>query len=173
MLSSSIYHSTAQLHQPHKAVKHVRANQSASTASKQTELARASMSSICSSLCSQNQRRNRNIPGQKYVQPHCTGSRWCAKDLPLFSSSDLNTMQHSSFSFVHIRRCMYAASRLFSWIMELLAFASRLFAPNILDHQPSVTPFHSSLWASVAGGTARYATRLRVIIVHTWYIRTW
>ena len=29
---------------------------------------------------------------------------------------------------------MHAASRLFSWSTELLAFASRLFAPKILDH---------------------------------------
>ena len=29
---------------------------------------------------------------------------------------------------------MHAASGLFSWSMELLAFASRLFAPKMLEH---------------------------------------
>ena len=37
---------------------------------------------------------------------------------------------------VRIERCtcMHAVSRLFSWGMGLLAFASRLFAPKMLDH---------------------------------------
>ena len=32
--------------------------------------------------------------------------------------------------------CVHAASWRFSWSMELLAFASRLFAPNMWDHRP-------------------------------------
>ena len=39
---------------------------------------------------------------------------------------------------------MHAASRLFSWSTELLAFASRLFAPNILDHLLTTSAFHSN-----------------------------
>ena len=48
---------------------------------------------------------------------------------------------------VRIKRSMYmdATSGLFSWSMELLAFASRLFAPKVLDHllHLSVIPIHS------------------------------
>ena len=60
---------------------------------------------------------------------------------------------------------MHAASRLFSWSMELFTFASHLFAPKMLDHilhYMSVNPIHSSLRASAAGGTARFAKRLVV-----------
>ena len=68
---SSIYHSTAQYStkQPSKAQSavHRAVNTSESdNAGKHTGLARVSMSSsICNSLCSQNQRRNRNMSGQK------------------------------------------------------------------------------------------------------------
>ena len=52
-------------------------------------------------------------------------------------------------------------SRLFPWSMELLAFASRLRAPNMLDNLTTsvVIPVHSSLRASVAGGTLYSLTR--------------
>ena len=44
---------------------------------------------------------------------------------------------------------MHAASRLFSWSVELLALTSRLFAPKMLDHlsinTTPVIPIHSSL----------------------------
>ena len=58
--------------------------------------------------------------------------------LPLFpdyfqSQYDDTTTLCSALSFVpgtYFVRCMHAASRLFSWSMELLAFANRQFAPN-------------------------------------------
>ena len=53
----------------------------------------------------------------------------------------------------------------FPWSMKLLASAGRLYTPQMLANTTSVIPFHSSLWASAAGGTARYAKRL-VSFVH-------
>ena len=57
-------------------------------------------------------------------------------------------------------RYVHAASGLLSWSIELLAFASRQFAPRIVDL--SVRFIHlfalcsvTSLWASVAGGGSR------------------
>ena len=49
-----------------------------------------------------------------------------------------------AFSFVHIEKRMYgtymhAASGLFSWSMDLLAFASRLFAPKMVNHLPHLS----------------------------------
>ena len=41
---------------------------------------------------------------------------------------------------------MHAASRLFSWSMELLAFASRLFAPKMLDHLPTTYVCHFNIF---------------------------
>ena len=56
--------------------------------------------------------------------------------------SNLNTTRlHSFFSFGQILvRCMHAAPGLFSWSKELLAFASRQFAPKIVD---LLCPLHS------------------------------
>ena len=49
---------------------------------------------------------------------------------------------------------MHAASGLFSWSMELLAFAGRLFAPKMLDHLLTTSVCHSnpSLLVSERGG---------------------
>ena len=59
----------------------------------------------------------------------------------------------------------HAAFGLFpGWSMKLSAFASDLFATNLLG--PSV-PFRSSSSPSAAGGTARDAKRL----VHTYALR--
>ena len=49
---------------------------------------------------------------------------WCVKDLPLFTSN-LDTIQHFSSSFAHIR-IMHAASGWFSWSMELFCTSSHL-----------------------------------------------
>ena len=76
MTSSSIYRSTAQ-HRTvqltlNKAAKHVRADQSAATQAKPTELARASMSSsIFSSLCSQTKKSKplRSTKICNHIQP--------------------------------------------------------------------------------------------------------
>ena len=51
--------------------------------------------------------------------------------------------------------------------MELLAFASRLLAPKMLDNLRTtsvVIPVHSSLRASVAGGTLYYLTRFLFVV---------
>ena len=42
--------------------------------------------------------------------------------------------RRSEYVSKEICTCMHAASRLFSWSVKLLAFASRLFAPKMLDH---------------------------------------
>ena len=58
---------------------------------------------------------------------------------------------------------MNAASRLFSWSMELLAFTSRLFAPKMLDnlHTTSVCNSNQFFLASERSGrSTRYAKRL-------------
>ena len=81
-------HSTAQSAM-HKAAKHARECQSATTSASRKELARISMSSICSSLCSQIQRRNQNLPpgGNKKKTTATSSWWWCVKDLPLFPIS--------------------------------------------------------------------------------------
>ena len=57
-------------------------------ASKQTEVAKASMSGICSALCSLNERRSRNLPDlQKQTTAHMQQKMVCAKDLSLLPIS--------------------------------------------------------------------------------------
>ena len=63
------------------------------------------------------------------------------------------------FSFIKRFKYMHAASGLFSWSMELLAFASRLLAPKMLDHLPHLS------YRSILLCERRYAKRL----VRTWY----
>ena len=68
----------------------------------------------------------------------------------------------------HIKTYMHAASGLFSWIMELLAFASRLFAPQ----GPSTTyichsvPFF--LVGERSGRNRALATRSALYIISYW-----
>ena len=50
----------------------------------------------------------------------------------------------SKYVSKEVRMYTHASSRLFSWSTELLAFASRLFAPNILDHLLTTSAFHSN-----------------------------
>ena len=50
---------------------------------------------------------------------------------------------------------MHAASRLFSWSMELLAFATRLFAPKMLDHLLTTSICHSNLFLFVRERSGR------------------
>ena len=78
-------------------------------------------------------RRNRNLPGRNVYSVYNhkqAGGAWsiCLYLFPI--STRYSTLL--SFSFVRIRM-MHAcgASGLFSWTMELLAFASRQFAPSI------------------------------------------
>ena len=82
-------------------------------------------------LSSQNERRNRNLPGlQKCNYSHNAG---VMREGFAFSF-DLNMIQHCPFSpsFLCISY-MHAASGLSSRSMELLAFASRQFASKIVD----------------------------------------
>ena len=67
-------------------------------------------------------------------------------------------------------RYVHEASGLLSWSMELLAYASRLFAPTCLDHLSG--PCYLCLWVSVAGGTARYALHLVYRIYQCAYVDT-
>ena len=60
------------------------------------------------------------------------------------AASQVRTDQSTYIKRTICVRYMHAASGLFSWNMELLAFASRLFAPKMLTIY-SVIPFHSSL----------------------------
>ena len=92
------------------------------------------------------------------VEPRAQRSTAQHSAIPAAQSSKPSTCR-SEYISEEVCTYMHAASRLFSWSMELLAFASRLFAPKALDNllyilHASVVPIHSSLWASVAGGTA-------------------
>ena len=94
-------HSTAQS-APHKTAKQVR---------KQTELARASTytSSSSCSLCSQNERRNRNLPGLQKTQQLKQQLLAGVMREGFGFISNLNKMQHYSFSrsfFFESRTCM-------------------------------------------------------------------
>ena len=113
----------------HKAAKHVRTDESV-TAQASTQSWRESACrrvSIESSLCSQNQRTNRNLTRQKNIQPQAAGdARRMGLCIFLFSSR-YNTFLSPSYIFVC---CMHAAPGLFSWSMELLVFASRQLTPN-------------------------------------------
>ena len=110
MLSSSIYRSTA-YHSAisrAKAAKHARADQSATTQAKQTELARASMpSSMCSSLSvfskptkkSKSDRPNkkkRNISSWSMIREGCAFMFFQSQNVVRYNI-------HSSFSFVNVR----------------------------------------------------------------------
>ena len=69
----------------------------------------------------------------------------CTKQHTKHVSADQSTYQKK---YTHVRTYMHAASGLFSWRTELLALASRLFAPKMLEHlllHPSVIPIHYSL----------------------------
>ena len=93
---------------------------------KQTEL----VDNLHSTLSSKSERRYRNLPGL-YNHSHSTGVMRegfaCSFELN-------NNMQHCSFSPSFLcNSCMHAASELLSWSMELLAFASRQFAPKVVD----------------------------------------
>ena len=65
---------------------------------------------------------------------------------------------------------MHAASGLFSWSMELLAFASRLFAPKMLDHLPTTSVPFQSLLAGERSGRNR-PLREAPRTYDTYYIR--
>ena len=109
--------------QPAQAAKQVLADQSTTKqASGQSWLEPACRRGIylCSSLRCQNERRNRNLPGlQKYTTFHKSS----LADVMLHVTCTLLFLSVLSISSMH------AASGLFSWTMELLAFASRHFAP--------------------------------------------
>ena len=74
--------------------------------------------------------------------------RCCAVPCRALSSVQVKIRKISTY----VRSCMRRPGCFPGRSMELLAFASRLLAPSV--------PFHSSSRASVAGGTARCATRL-------------
>ena len=86
-------------------------------------------------LSSQNERRNRNLPGQPKDTSTHTALVRCAKDfLPLVSVSiiRLTTLLFLAFLFYAIRTCMRRPGCC-TGTHELLAFASRQFPPKIVD----------------------------------------
>ena len=141
MLSSSIIRYILPYRKHSAAVQSTRTSSKASTRRSERDNAskadRAGSSQhvgehLYSSLCSLNERRNQNLPGVQKAYNHSQSSfSRCDARLCLF----FNIYKiHCSFpsSFVCIS-CMHAASELFSWSTELLAFASRQVAPNIVD----------------------------------------
>ena len=65
---------------------------------------------------------------------------------------------------------MHASSRLFSCGMELFAFASRLFAPKMLDHLPTTSVCHSNPFflPSKRSGRNRPLREAPCICIRTW-----
>ena len=136
MLSSSIYrkHSTARrawISPAHSSIASTRRSQR-NNASKRTELARASASSsIYTDRCAlQTNREIEPFPAYDNIQPlSCLAGGVMSEGFAFVSSQDTTLVFLSVLSISY----MHAASGLFSWSMELLAFASRQFAPKIVD----------------------------------------
>ena len=117
------------------------------SASKQTELARASMSS--SIFYSSFELSFSIYFGALFFMLNrytATSSSMHEYFVVEYQNREHSTAQHnhpctkqpSTCRSGHVSKevctCMHGASGLFSWNMELLAFASRLFAPIFLDH---------------------------------------
>ena len=135
---SSIYHSTAQhstaQHSTISRAERVRQRKQSDRVRESQQVCRRE-SAVCSSLCSQNQRRNRNLPRQK------------KKKVPVFTSN-LNTIQTLSFdACLRLPDCVSGAWS--SWHLHVVS------VHLIMDLSASFTLFCSvvSLWASAAGGS--------------------
>ena len=110
-------------------------------------------SSIYSWLCSQNERRTTNLSGlNKYFvyNPLLQEASQTREGFDLYFQSQQETillfLSVLSLSYI----CTCAASGLFSWSMELLAFASRQFAPNYEPLSASFNCFVLSFFVSEA-----------------------
>ena len=135
MLSPSIYHSTAERDQP--STKHrstcvpFRVRQR-----KQADRVGASMSSsiyLQFAAFSKQKKKSKSAPPKNNTT---TSRGWYEKDLPIFPiSTRYNTLLSLSYIFLWCKR---ASSGLLFWSMQLLAFASRQFAPNL-----DLCPLHS------------------------------
>ena len=130
--ASAAKHITA--HSPHKVAKQVRADQIVTTqASRQSWREPALVvDHVFRTLSSQNDRRNQNLPGLQIYNyyPHNAG----VMQEGYFFCFDPNktTLRFRSVLFLCSWN-MHAASGLSYWSMELLALASRQFAPKIVD----------------------------------------
>ena len=126
--SDVYYHtaSTAQCSQPAQAAKEVRPDQSATTqASRRNWLESACGRAFIQLAVFSNEQRNQNLLRLQKTYIH--------------SQSILASVMREGFActllFFSILfiSSMHAASNLFSYAMEILAFASRQFAPKIMD----------------------------------------
>ena len=90
-------------------------------ASKQTELANASMSSsICTARCVLKRTKKSKSAWQKYTTTHKAAAQAVVTGKELAFISNIKKIQHYSFSPSFLRiSYMHAASWLFSWSMEL------------------------------------------------------
>ena len=128
-------HSTAQHNQPAQNRKASTCRSKCDNASKQTEWATVS---TCRRAFTQhafsNRRGNRICPAYKNLQ--VLAQRWCFARRIYLSLVAISTRYKVLFLSVFFLciSYMHATSGLLSWIMELLAFASREFAPKMVDH---------------------------------------
>ena len=125
----------------HKASKQVRADQSAKTqASRQSWREPACRRAFHSSLCSQNERRNRHLSRPQNYRSTQFTTCWCVMREGFAVISNLNKIPALPlFISVLSISYMHAASALFSWTMELWAFASSHFCTQ---NHGSLCPLH-------------------------------
>ena len=83
-------------------------------------------------------------PAYKNVQPFTKQLSWC--DVASYTALSLRALSISS---------MHAASGLFSWTMELLAFASRQFSPETMDLSVRFIRSHFGRFFLVSGRSGR------------------
>ena len=85
------------------------------------------------SLCSQNERRNPNLPGlQKSTSTHKAALAGVMRErfVVIFNLNKPHCSFSPSFQCISF---MHATPGLLSWRMELLVFTSRQFAPKIVE----------------------------------------
>ena len=160
-------HSKAQRNQPAQEAKASTRRSERDNASKQTELARASMSSsIYTARCVlRNERRNRNLPGLRKYTFTKEQLSWCDVACTLLFLSALSTSS---------MQC-HAASGLFPWILGLLAFI-RKSPLSISDHGPlCLSTFMHSHFVQLFLGSERsgrpkpHAERSALYLVSDWH----
>ena len=119
------------------------AKQSATTQASQQSSREPSSSTTCSSLRSQNERRSRNLPDQsKHTTTYKQLQLLVGEGVAFISNLkkiQLPIILSGHLSFVHMIRYMHTASGLFSWSMELLAFASHQFSADYGPQSDSFT----------------------------------
>ena len=88
------------------------------------------------------------------IARHSTAQHGTAQS-PLHKAANQVRADQCTYQNKYICTYMHAASGLFSWSMELLAFARRLFVPKILDHLLTTPVCHSNPFFLVSERSGR------------------